>query len=227
MTVDVRSARDAESLARDAAAFILESAVTAVHERGRCCLAVSGGSTPAKLFAALAELEMPWSDVHVFQVDERIAPLGDADRNLGDLAANLLERVPIPWRNVHLMPVDAADPAGAARAVDDDLERTCAGVLDVVHLGLGDDGHTASWPPGHAEVATWTSDVGMTTPFNGRSRLTLTPRAVNRARGVLWLVSGEAKAPLVTRLLAGDSTIPAGLVTVERQVLFADAAALP
>ena len=151
--MEVRSAPDAEQLAREAAAFIVDTAGAAVRERGRFCFAVSGGSTPAKLFTALAELEVPWPDVHLFQVDERIAPFRDPDRNLGDLAANLLERVDIPWRNVHLMPVDAADPAGAAELVAEDLERACAGVLDLVHLGLGDDGHTASWPPGHGEVA--------------------------------------------------------------------------
>ena len=226
MSIDLRRSPDPASLARDAAALLAERADVAVEQRGRFALAVSGGSTPARLFAALAELALPWPAVHLFQVDERVAPLGEPNRNLSDLAANLLERVPIPWRNVHLLPVDAADPAGASSRFADELRTVCDGRLDVIHLGLGDDGHTASWPPGYPEVATWTGDVGLTTPFNGYARLSLTPAAVNRSRTVLWLVSGETKAPMVARLLEHDGSIPASLVTVEEQVLMGDEAAL-
>ncbi len=181
------------------------------------------------MFEALAEMTIPWGEVDLFQVDERIAPTGHPDRNLGDLAAHLLGRVIIPWRNVHPMPVNAEDPDTAADCYAGELQDVCGGVLDLVHLGLGDDGHTASWPPGHTEVDTWTGDVGVTAPFNGRARLTLTPAAVNRARLVLWLVSGAAKAPSVTALLVADPvvpSIPANRVTVERQILFGDDAAL-
>ena len=187
---------------------------------------MSGGSTPARMFGALAHQDVPWPELHLFQVDERIAPLGDPDRNLSDLVANLLDVVPIPWHNVHLMPVEAADPASAAAAYAETLQRVCDGVLDLVHLGLGDDGHTASWPPGDPDVAAWTDDVAVTSPFNGRRRMTLTPPAVNRARHVLWLVSGEDKAAAVAGVLRGDTDLPASRVAVPDQLLLADAAAL-
>jgi 6-phosphogluconolactonase len=227
MTIDVRGSADLDQAAAAAALLIEERARAAVAARDRFTLAVSGGGTPTRLFATLAGRPLPWASIHLFQVDERIAPLGDPDRNLGALAANLLDVVPIPWGNVHLMPVDAEDPAAAADELGTTLERVAAGsVLELVHLGVGDDGHTASWPPGDPDVGAWRGDVAVTGTFNGRRRMTLTPPAVNRARQVLWLVSGAAKAPVVAKLLDHDRSIPAGLVTVEDQVLFADAAAL-
>jgi len=226
MTIDVRSTADLEEAARAGAAFLAERAADCVRSRGRFTAALSGGSTPSRMFVALAELDLPWHDVHLFQVDERIAPLGHQDRNLGPLAEHLLDRVPIPWGNVHLMPVDAESPEAAAAELAKELTRFTQGVLDVVHLGIGDDGHTASWPPGDPAVDAWTSDVAVTGVFNGRRRMTLTPPAVNRARSVLWLMAGADKAPVVRRVLEHDREIPAGRVTVGAQVLFADAAAL-
>jgi 6-phosphogluconolactonase len=226
LTVDVRPSPDAAGLAAETAAFVAARVADAVAARGQASVAVSGGGTPARMFAALAMLDVPWAGLHLFQVDERIAPLGDPDRNLGELAANLLELVPIPWRNVHLMPVDAQDPIAASKDYAATLQRVCVGVLDLVHLGLGHDGHTASWPPGDPDVGTWTDDVAVTSPFNGRRRMTLTPPAVNRAREIVWLASGSDKAPMLVRLLSHDATIPAGRVDAEHQVLFADEAAL-
>jgi 6-phosphogluconolactonase len=225
VTIEVRAVNDAATLGAEAAAFVADRLGEAVCDRGRASVAVSGGGTPARMFAALADLDVPWADVHLFQVDERIAALGHPDRNLGDLAANLLDLVPIPWRNVHLMPVDSEDLAAAAVGYAETLQRAAGGDLDLVHLGLGDDGHTASWPPGDPDVFRWTEDVAVTGPFNGRRRMTLTPPAVNRARAIVWLISGADKAPMVARLLAGDTGIPASRVTAERQVLFADPAA--
>jgi 6-phosphogluconolactonase len=224
--LDIRTAPDPSALAEAAARHIADRADEAVRARGRFSLAVSGGSTPSRMFAALAQQDVSWPEVHLFQVDERIAPLGDKDRNLGDLASDLLELVPIPWRNVHLMPVDAEDAEAAARGYASLLARECDGVLDLVHLGLGDDGHTASWPPGDADVGTWTTDVAVTHVFNGRRRMTLTPPAVNRARHVLWLVSGSDKAVALAGVQRGDAELPGSRVTVAEQVLFADAAAL-
>jgi 6-phosphogluconolactonase len=223
---DIRTAPSASALAEAAARHIADRADEAVRARGRFNLAVSGGSTPTAMFAALTHQDLPWPEVHVFQVDERIAPLGDKDRNLGDLASNLLEQVPIPWRNVHQMPVDAADPAAAANEYAEVLAHECGGVLDLVHLGLGDDGHTASWPPGDPDVGTWTGDVAVTGTFNGRRRMTLTPPAVNRARQVLWLVTGADKAVALAGVRRGDAAFPGSRVTAPEQVLFADAAAL-
>jgi 6-phosphogluconolactonase len=227
--IPVEIAPDSDTLAARAADHVAAQAEEAVRERGRFTVAFSGGSTPARMFDALAERKLPWDAVHVFQVDERVAPDGHPDRNYTDLAARLLDRVPVPPENIHPMPVTAEDLEEAARAYAADLaEVTGDGVLDLVHLGLGDDGHTASWPPGDPvvdAVGPDDPDVAVVGPFNGRLRMTLTPKAVNRARAILWLVDGAAKAPVLARLLAGDPAIPASRVRRDRAVVLASGAA--
>jgi 6-phosphogluconolactonase len=228
--IPVETAPDSETLAELAADRIAEAAEAAVRERGRFMLAVSGGTTPVAMFAALARRPLPWGAVHLFQVDERVAPDGHPDRNLTDLAAQLVDRVPIPAPNVHPMPVGAADLQAAARAYAAELAAATggSGVPDLVHLGLGDDGHTASWPPGDPVAAAGgpdDPDVAVVGPFNGRLRMTLTPEAVNRARQIVWLVDGAAKAPVVARLLAGDPAIPASRVRTDRAVILAGSGA--
>ena len=229
--IPVEVAPDPQTLAALAADRVVARAEEAVRGRGRFTLAVSGASTPRGMFAALADRPLPWGDVHLFQVDERVAPDGDPDRNLTDLTALLVERVPIPKENVHPMPVTASDLEVAARAYAVELaEVTGDGALDLVHLGIGDDGHTASWPPGDPVVdadGEGAPDVAVVGPYNGRLRMTLTPRAVNRARAVLWLVQGAGKAPVVGRLLAGDPGIPASRVPTERALLLATTDAVP
>jgi 6-phosphogluconolactonase len=227
--IPVEIAPDSDTLAARAADHVAAQAEEAVRERGRFTVAFSGGSTPARMFDALAERKLPWDAVHGFQVDERVAPDGHPDRNYTDLAARLLDRVPVPPENIHPMPVTANDLEEAARAYAADLaEVTGDGVLDLVHLGLGDDGHTASWPPGDPvvdAVGPDDPDVAVVGPFNGRLRMTLTPKAVNRARAILWLVDGAAKAPVLARLLAGDPAIPASRVRRDRAVVLASGAA--
>ena len=216
---------DGGALAARAADLVAERLAKGVAARGVATLAVSGGSTPLTFFAELAGRAVPWEAVHVFQVDERVAPAGDPDRNLTGLRAALLDRVPIPPGNVHPMPVEADDLDAAAAVYADDLRAvTGDGRLDVVHLGLGDDGHTASWAPGDPVVDS-TADVAMIGPFNGRRRMTLTPPAVNRAGWILWEISGAAKAPVVARLLAGDPALPASRVRRHDATLLADAPA--
>src|SRR5439155_25315342 len=140
--IPVETAPGPDALAALAADRVAAQATQAVRERGRFTLAVSGGSTPVRMFDALAERKLPWEAVHVFQVDERVGPDGHPDRNYTDLAVHLLDRVPIPPGNVHPMPVTADDLEEAARAYAADLaEVTGDGVLDLVHLGLGGDGH--------------------------------------------------------------------------------------
>jgi 6-phosphogluconolactonase len=227
--IPVETAPDSATLATRAADHVAAHAEQAVRERGLFTVAFSGGSTPARMFDALSERKLPWEAVHVFQVDERVAPDGHPDRNYTDLAAHLLDRVPIPPENVHPMPVTAGDLEEAARAYAADLaEVTGDGVLDLVHLGLGDDGHTASWPPGDPvvdAVGPNDPDVAVVGPFNGRLRMTLTPKAVSRAGAVLWLVDGAAKAPVLARLLAGDAAIPASRVRRDRAVVLAGSGA--
>jgi 6-phosphogluconolactonase len=171
------------------------------------------------MFAALASMEVAWGDLHVWQVDERVAPPGSPERNLTQLRQDLLRRVPIPPANVHPMPVEAADLGAAASAYAEELRTLCGGVLDVVHLGLGEDGHTASWPPHHPVLAVKSADVAVVGPFHGVIRMTLTPPAVNRARVILFLVTGRDKSQVVGQLLGGNTVLPAARVRSEGTVL--------
>lgn len=216
---------NAPALAGRAADMVAARLAEAADARGRATLAVSGGSTPAAFLAELARRKLPWEDVHVFQVDERVAPPG-SERNLTGLGEALLDRVGIPAGNVHPMPVDAPDLAAAAAAYAEEIRAVTgpAGRLDVVHLGLGDDGHTASWPPGDPVVDA-PDDVAVVGPFNGRLRMTLTPPAVNRAGWIMWLISGVAKAAVLRRLLAADAALPASRVRRHDVTLLADGAA--
>jgi len=220
MDVETYSAKE---LPGAAAGWIAARAEPAIAERGRFTIAVSGGSTPAAMFAELARLDLPWPQVHVFEVDERVAPDGDPDRNLNDLRANLLDLVPVV---AHLMDVTAADLPGACRRYADELsDVTGDGVLDVVHLGLGDDGHTASWPPGDPVINVRDADVALTQPYRGRVRMTLTVPAVNRSRSVMFLAAGEGKTEMVKRLVARDMSIPASHVRADASLLVDESAA--
>lgn len=210
-----------EQLPARAALWVADRLWSAWAERGVAHLAVSGGSTPAAMFASLADLELPWRDVHVWQVDERVAPDGHADRN-----ASQLGPLADAGATLHLMDVTAADLEGAAVAYAGDLHVRCKGLLDVVHLGLGPDGHTASWTPGDPVIAEESVDVAVTRPYQGRVRLTLTRPAVNRARSIGFLVAGAAKADALQRLMTDDPAVPATAVRRERAVCFADPAAV-
>ena len=216
---------DAPALATRTADLVAARLAEAADARGRATLAVSGGSTPAAFLAELAQRKLPWEQVHIFQVDERVAPLGP-ERNLTGLREALLDRIEIPAGNVHPMPVDEPDLAAAAAAYGDVVRAVTGsdGRLDVVHLGLGDDGHTASWPPGDPVVDV-TDDVAVVGPFNGRLRMTLTPPAVNRADWIVWLISGVAKAAALRGLMAGDAALPASRVRRNDVTLLADGAA--
>jgi 6-phosphogluconolactonase len=222
---------DAEGVALRAASWLAAQAREAVAARGRFAFAVSGGRTPWRMLRALAIEDVPWKDVHVFQVDERVAPAGDPDRNLTHLREALLGRVPLPPDNLHAMPVEhAVEKPGLGAAAESYAEalRAVTGtpaVLDVVHLGLGADGHTASLVPGDPVLEMNDADVATTGLHAGRRRLTLTYPVLDRARRILWLVTGVDKAPVLPRLLAGDRAIPAGRVRADRAVLLADAAA--
>ena len=224
--VEVEVLPDGQALANRAADIVAGRLSLAIEARGLATLAVSGGSTPAAFLAELAGRKLPWESVHVFQVDERVAPPGDPDRNLTGLHEALLDRAPIPPRNVHPMPVDATDLAAAAAAYSDEIRTVTGpkGRLDVVHLGLGDDGHTASWPPGDPVVGA-RDDAAVVGPFNGQLRMTLTPPAVNRAGWIVWLITGASKAPVVRGLLAGDAALPGARVRREGVSLLTDAAA--
>lgn len=227
--MEVVVAADAGELACVAAERIAGPLGDALARRGRGTLAVSGGSSPAGMFAALAASGLDWSRIDVFQVDERVAPDGHPDRNATLLRSHLLEAAPVPDERVHLMPVTATDLAEAARAYAGRLAEVTGGrALDVVHLGLGDDGHTASWPPGDpVGDGNDNAAVAVVGPFDGRLRMTLTPAAVNAAGAIVWLIDGPGKAPVVARLLAGDPAIPASRVRRRGAVIVVTAEAAP
>jgi 6-phosphogluconolactonase len=218
---------DDASVARHAAERIGDELRAAVALRGRFILAVSGGHTPWLMLSALAAEPLPWQHVHLVQVDERVAPSTDPDRNLVHLRASLLDRVPLPPAHVHAMPVEAPDLERAARQYALSLQELAGSppVLDLVHLGLGPDGHTASLVPGDSVLDVADADVAVTAPYQGRRRMTLTFPIINRSRLVLWLVTGRDKVDALARLRDGDRSIPGSRVRRERALLLADRAA--
>jgi 6-phosphogluconolactonase len=218
---------DPGAVAIRAAERIARVAREAVTERGLCALAFSGGATPWRAYRALAEEDVPWERVHLFQVDERVAPPGDPERNFFHLTEALIDRIAIPSANVHSMPVEGEDLDGGGRRYESIL-RQVAGtppVLDLVQLGLGEDGHTASLFQGDPALQVVDSEVAITGLHKGRRRMTLTFPAIDRARCILWLVTGSGKSAALERLRAGDRSIPAGRVRDDRAVLLADTTA--
>jgi 6-phosphogluconolactonase len=218
---------DADLVAQEAASFIAAEARAAVADRGSFVMAVSGGHTPWIMLRDLAEEDMPWSGVHVVQVDERVAPAGDPDRNLTHLRESLLEHVPLRPEQIYAMPVEAPDLQAASALYVQTLGSIAGSppVLDLVHLGLGPDGHTASLVPGDPVLEIKDADVAVTGLYQGRRRMTLTYPMINRSRRVLWLVTGSEKVGMLARLRAGDVSIPAGRVRADNAVVLADRAA--
>jgi 6-phosphogluconolactonase len=218
---------DADSVARTAAATIAADARAAIAARGRFTMAVSGGHTPWVMLRALANEDVSWPAVHLYQVDERVAPAGDPDRNLTHLRESLLQHAPVLPDHVHAMAVESADLQAAAAQYSLALQQIVGSppVLDLVHLGLGPDGHTASLVPGDPVLKITDADVGVTGVYQGHQRMTLTYPALNRARRVLWVVTGSEKVEMLRRLMDGDESIPAGRVRREQALILADRAA--
>ncbi|HTC33557.1 MAG TPA: 6-phosphogluconolactonase [Bryobacteraceae bacterium] len=223
----IEAFKDDDSAARAAAGMIAAEARAAVAERGRFVMAVSGGRTPWIMLRALSGEDVPWKSLHVLQVDERVAPAGDADRNLTHLRESLLEHSPMRPEQVHAMPVESADLEDAAKQYAQKLEGIAGSppILDLVHLGLGPDGHTASLLPGDPVLNVTNADVALTGVYQGRRRMTLTYPVLNRARRILWLATGGEKQGMLRRLFDGDLSIPAGRVSREHAVIIADRAA--
>jgi 6-phosphogluconolactonase len=216
---------DADEAAADAARLIAASLREAITERGKATVAFSGGTTPWAMLRVLAGAKVDWQRVEVFQTDERCAPPGDADRNATHIESTLVRLAPIASSHWHPAPVEEPDPARAARDYERTMHDVTAGVLDVVHLGLGDDGHTASLVPGDPVLGVTDRLVAPTGAYMGHRRVTLTYPALNAARHVVWLVAGAAKGEMLRRLVAGDPTIPAGRVLQDRALVVCDEAA--
>ena len=220
---------DADAVARKAAVAIAADARASVLARGRFVMAVSGGHTPWLMLRALANEDVPWQSVNVIQVDERVAPAGDPDRNLTHLRESLLEHAPLRPEQIHAMPVEASDLEAAAKHYALTL-REIAGtppVLDLAHLGLGPDGHTASLVPGDPVLDVTDADVALTGVYQQKRRMTLTYPMLNRSRRILWLVTGSDKVAALQRLRDGDRSIPAGRIRRDQALVLADSAAAP
>jgi 6-phosphogluconolactonase len=218
---------DPDAIAHEAARRIADHARLAVAERGRFVLALSRSRTPRMMLRLLTVEQMPWDKVHIAQVDERVAPAGDPERNLTYLVETLLEHAPLHPQQIHAMPVELATLDEAAERYAATL-RELAGVppiIDLVHLGLGADGHTASLVPGDPVLDVADRDVAPTGLYEGRRRITLTYPAINRARHILFVVVGSEKAPLLPRLRDADPSIPAGRIRQDRAAILADQAA--
>lgn len=218
---------DTHAAARKAAAIISAEARLATAARGRFVMAVSGGHTPWLMLKALSGEDVPWDRIYVVQVDERVAPAGHPDRNFTHLREILIEHGPMSPEQIQAMPVEATDLETAAASYALAL-REIAGsppVIDLVHLGLGPDGHTASLVLGDSVLDVTDADVALAGVYQGRRRMTLTYPIINRSRRIVWLVTGTEKVGMFGRLLRGDSSIPAGRVSREHAFVIVDRAA--
>jgi len=226
--MDIQVCSNDVEVAQRAAVTIAEEARAAQRARGKFVFAVSGGRTPWLMLRALCEQDVPWDGVRLVQVDERIAPAGDPQRNLTHIRDNLLAHAPLRASQVYPMPVEASDLEAATREYAKTLRELGGSppVLDLCHLGLGPDGHTASLVPGDPVLEVTDRDVALTGgAYQGRRRMTLTYPVLNRARRILWLVTGAEKAAPLGRLLAADPSLPAGRVAQDRALVIADRAA--
>jgi 6-phosphogluconolactonase len=218
MALQIEVRPDAQAVAERGSELVAQRAKEAVAGHGRFTFAVSGGHTPWAMFKLLAGDELPWGQMTIFQVDERVAPDGDPDRNLTQLQASL---PPTATADIQPMPVTAADLEQGA----DDYARSLPEAFDLVHLGLGPDGHTASLVPGDPVLGVTDRLVAVTGVYQGRRRMTLTYPVLERAPNVLWLVTGQDKTDALNRLRAGDPAIPASRISTANAVLVADRAA--
>lgn len=213
-----------QTIAQEAASIIAADARLAISERGRFVMAVSGGKTPGAMLRQLANEELPWEKVHIFQVDERVAPAGDSARNFTHLQENLLNHAPIPPEQVYAMPVEDADLEAAARKYAAILENLAGSPpsFDLIHLGIGTDGHTASLIPGDPVLNIHDRNVAITGNYQGHQRMTLTYPAINPARRILWIITDDKKAHALTQLLNADPSIPAGPICQDRAIVVTD-----
>lgn len=217
--IPIETLPDDISVALRAAEIVVEHARAAIAARGMFTLAVSGGHTPGQMFTDLARREdFPWEQTAIYQVDERIAPDGDPNRNL-TLLWNSLPGAAVS--RLHPMPVQVDDLQEAANHYASALPER----FDLIHLGIGADGHTASLVPGDPVLGIVARDVALTGLYMGLPRMTFTYPVLNRARALLWLITGEEKRDALSRLRISDASIPAGRVAREHALILADAAA--
>lgn len=222
MTLALEVVPDARAAADRVAALVAARAREVAQREGAFSIAVSGGTTPEEMFRALGDEDLPWQQTTIYQVDERVAPAGSADRNLTQLLAALPRAA---LGSVRPMPMPVKDPD-----IEQAAERYAAELppqLDLVHLGLGADGHTASLVPGDSVLEVKHRLVAVTREYQGRRRMTLTYPALDAAQEIVWLVTGRDKRDALARLLDRDTSIPAARVSNPRQLVVCDAEAAP
>jgi len=220
MAIELEIAGDEKAASRRAAELIAAAGAEAAAERDRFAFAMSGGRSPWAMLAILGELEeMPWDRTELFQVDERVAAPGDEARNLTHMVLGLSMDHQAALRP---MPVTQRDLEAAAREYESSLPDR----FDLVHLGLGPDGHTASLVPGDPVLEVSDRRVALSGDYQGHPRMTLTYPALSEARRIVWLVTGPDKVEPLQKLLAGDESIPAGRVRNENMIVVADKAAV-
>lgn len=225
MTLEIFN--NSDEVAEKAAQFIEERMRTAILTKGSFTMAISGGKTPWQMLKILAKAKLRWEKVFLFQVDERVAPDGNEERNLTQLFKSIEGSGIMTRINVFPMHVISENLEEETKSYEEAIRNlTENGELDLIHLGMGSDGHTASLIPGDSVCEITDADIAMTLhPYQGRMRMTMTYPLINRAKEVLWLVTGEEKAEMLKRLLQQDPSIPAGKVNPVHATIFADQAA--
>lgn len=225
--MEIRTFQSSSEVAKEAALYIADRIRENIAKKGFFAMAMSGGRTPWEMIKHLATENLPWEKVFLFQVDERIAPDGHQDRNLTQLFNTIQETSLMTRLNIFPMHVIAEDLDEACEDYADHIRRiTETGKLDLVHLGIGTDGHTASLIPGDSVLETHDREVALTdNPYQGRKRMTLTYPIINRAEKILWVVTGEEKAEMLSRLLHQDQTIPAGKIAQQQAILLTEESA--
>lgn len=209
---------DHEALSQAAARFFVEKSNEAVKENGRFLAALSGGSTPAPFFELLGKPpfieQIPWAQIHLFWGDERLVPPTDAGSNYHQAAALFLNHVPIPEQNIHralgeLSPTEAVSSyIKQLKSIGQDEEAWPS--FDLVILGMGKDGHTASLFPGKISQEERVQPViSVTADYDGRpaNRISFTPRLINKAQNILVLVTGHNKAQTLAQVIQGPVNI--------------------
>ena len=225
--MEIRTFQSSNEVAREAALYIADRIRENIAKKGFFTLAISGGRTPWEMIKELATEDLPWEKVFLFQVDERVAPDGHPDRNLTQLFKSIQDSPLINRLNIFPMHVIAEDLEEACAEYSENIKRiTETGKLDLIHLGIGTDGHTASLIPGDSVLEVGDKNVALTdSPYQGRERMTLTYPLINQAEKILWIVTGEEKAEMLERLLQQDSTIPAGKINQSHAIILTEESA--
>lgn len=210
MVKNVEILSDKAALVQRSLELVLEKFRQSIAERNRFTLALSGGSTPKPLYEAMATQDLPWDKVQVFWGDERYVPPDHPDSNEGMARKAWLNHVPIPAANIHAMPTDAADPTIAAQCYEQELQQVFQlqpgeiPALDVILLGMGDDGHTASLFP-HTEALQVHDRLITVGNKDGQPRITFTAPLINQARCVIFMVAGASKQAALAQIFASDA----------------------